>query len=326
MFTFTCGRGYGGCWNHPDDGSFTFHARGESFIIDLGANFKESSEHNVVLINGKGMDYSGGPTMKEGKILEQRILENGNLYVSGSNITSYQKQNLLASTRQIVYGGGDVPFVLVFDYVRNNVSSNTFNINFFTKNGISAIVRNDSYAILTTESGQDCYVIPYSPDDVTVKSSTVGTSACITTETTGRFLRQATLFIMADVDGEMPDVYFSDKGKETTVTISRTVNGQEETETYVFSLESLTDFTTTEELDTEEESSSTTENTEIVTETVPEVESSEETITDTENNSGNSGNAGSSDSGCASAIGTAAAIPVAAGATALILFKKKKRK
>ena len=60
MFTFTCGRGYGGCWNHPDDNSFTFHARGESFIIDLGANFKDSKEHNIVLVNGKGMDYTGG--------------------------------------------------------------------------------------------------------------------------------------------------------------------------------------------------------------------------------------------------------------------------
>lgn len=296
MLTFTCGRGYSGCWNHPDDNSFTFHARGESFIVDLGANFKESNEHNVVIINGKGMDYSGGPTMKAGEILEQRILENGNLYVSGTNISSYQKQNLLSSTRQIVYGGGDVPFVLVFDYVRNNVSSNTFNINFFTGKDISALIRNDSYAILTSESGQDCYVIPYSPDEVTVKSGTVGTASCITTETTGRFLRQATLFIMADVDGEMPDVYFSDKGKETTVTISRTVNGQEETETYTFSLESLVDFTTTEELNTEEESS-TTEEIETVTETVPETESSEKIPTDTENNSGNNDNAGSSNGG-----------------------------
>lgn len=319
MFTFTCGRGYGGCWNHPDDNSFTFHARGESYIVDLGANYKESKEHNVVLINGKGMDYSGGPTAKVGEILESKVLPNGNIYVAGSNVSSYKKQELAASVRQIVYGGGDVPFLLVFDHVRNSSSSNTFNINFFTHKDVSTIVSGD-YAVITGNSGEVCYVMPYSPDGVTMESAAVGSSPCLTTETTGRYLRQVTIFIMAESDGEMPDVTFSTKGKTTTVTITRTVNGQKETETYSFGLEELTQFTTTEEIEIEEESSDIiTEDTDEITEPKTDPDGSEsETEKDTDN--------GNNDGGCFSAIGTVAIIPATALGASLLFFRRRKKK
>ena len=321
MFTFTCGRGYSGCWNHPDDNTFTFHARGESYIVDLGANFKDSKEHNVVIVNGKGMNYSGGSTMIEGDILENKLLPNGNLYVSGSNAKSYWNPKLTQSIRQIVYGGGDVPFLLVMDFARGDVTDNTFNINFFTDKNVSAIVSGD-YAVLTGNSGEVCYVIPYSPEGVTMESSAVGSAPCLTTETTGRFMRQATLFIMAESDGEMPEVSFSSKGKNTTITITRTVNGQKETETYVFSLEELVEFTTTEKIEIEEVTTDTTEetyDTEVNTESREEATNPESETKDTgkENTSG----------GCFSAIGATAIIPAAAtGAAIFTLTKKRKRK
>ncbi len=257
MLTFTCGRGYPGCWNHPDDNSFTFHARGESFIVDLGANYKESSEHNVVLIDGKGMDYSGGPTMKEGKLEESTVLDNGNLYLRGDNVTSYKNQGLKASTRQIVYGGGDVPFVLVYDYMRKDNAEHTYNINFFTPSTATIIASPDGdYAkIIGNNTGETCYVIPYSPDETTVSFSAVGSAPCLKTETVATYLRQATLFIMAEEDEEMPLVEWSSEGKTMTVSITRTVSGQKETETYTLGLEELISFTTTEKLYTETETS-----------------------------------------------------------------------
>lgn len=268
MLTFTCGRGYPGCWNHPDDNSFTFHARGESFIVDLGANYKESNEHNVVLIDGNGMDYSGGPTMKEGVLEENTVLDNGNLYLRGNNLSSYKKQSLKASIRQIVYGGGDIPFVLVYDYMRKDNTEHTYNVNFFTPSSSTVLASPDGdfAKIIGNGTGETCYVIPYSPDGTTVSFSAVGAAPCLKTETVSTYLRQATLFIMAEEDEEMPTVEWSGEGKNMTVSITRTVNGQKETETYTLGLENLISFTTTEKLDTETES------------TAPEVETTEEKI------------------------------------------------
>lgn len=291
MLTFTCGRGYQGCWNHPDDNSFTFHARGESFIIDLGANYKESSEHNVVLIDGKGMDYSGGPTMREGTLEEYTVLKNGNLYLRGSNLSSYKKQDLKASTRQLIYGGGDVPFVLVYDFMRKDNTEHTYNINFFTPTSSTILASPDGdYAkIIGNLTGETCFVIPYSTDGTTISFSAVGSAPCLRTETTSTYLSQATLFIMADED-EMPEVEWSSEGKTITVSITRTINGQLETETYTLGLEELISFSTTEKIDVEttapevettekENTPETTEKEELAESTEVEVVTTEEETT-----------------------------------------------
>ncbi len=274
MLTFTCGRGYQGCWNHPDDNSFTFHARGESFIIDLGANFKTSAEHNVVLMDGVGMDFEAGPTMREGTIEENRVLENGNLYLRGSNLSSYKKQGVKESLRQIIYGGGDVPFVLVFDFMRKDTEDHTFNINFFTPSSstIMASPDGDYATIIGSNTGETCFVIPYSPEGTTLSFSAVGSAPCLTSETTAKYLRQATLFIMADEE-EMPEVEWSSESKTITVSITRTINGQLETETYTLGLEELVSFSTTEKLENETTASEveTTEKEPIIETTEKEV-------------------------------------------------------
>ena len=337
MLTFTCGRGQSGCWNHPDDNSFTFHARGASYIVDLGANAKYSSQHNVVLIDGVGMDYDGGSTMRVGEILENRLLENGNLYLSGSNTTSYNKQKLGASLRQIVYGDGEVPFVLVYDHVRKDSNTHDFSVNFFTGGGVTAKVEEDGYATLTSAAGEICYVIPYSTDGVTIEATTVHSSPCLTTTTTARFMRQFTLFIMAESDGSMPEVTFETEGKNTTVTITRTVNGQLETETYQFAMEELLSFSTTEELPvedipTEETSEEKVEETTEEKVTEPVINTEKESVAttapeidydETESKTEASDPTGA---GCGSAIGISAIPATAIGAAFMLGRKKKKHK
>ena len=278
MFTFTCGRGYQGCWNHPDDSTFTFHARGESYIIDLGANFKSSAEHNVVLIDGKGMDYEGGPIMREGVIEENKTLINGALYLRGNNISSYKNQKLKSSIRQVVYSGGDVPFVLVYDFVRKDGADHTFNVNFFTSPTATVLAAPDGdYAMMIGTSGEVCYAIPYSPEGATISFSTVNSSPCLTTSLTASYMRQATLFIMAEPDGEMPEIEWSTEGKNMIVTITRTVNGQKETETYTLGLESLVDFTTTQEIEIPVETTETEEIVVVETTEAPEIIEPQET-------------------------------------------------
>ena len=135
--------------------------------------------------------------MREGILEENKILKNGNLYLRGNNLSSYKKQEIKESVRQIVYGGGDVPFVLVFDFMRKDTEEHTFNINFFTPSSSTIIASPDGdYAtIIGSNTGETCFVIPYSPEGTTLSFSAVGSAPCLTSETTAKYLRQATLFI-----------------------------------------------------------------------------------------------------------------------------------
>ena len=106
---------------NPDDNTFTFFAKGESFVVDLGEGKLNSSDHNVVLMDGKGMDFSGGGSTAVGVLEEEAILKNGALYLRGNNLSSYIKNGTLsASLRQFIYSGGDTPYVLIFDYAKKN--------------------------------------------------------------------------------------------------------------------------------------------------------------------------------------------------------------
>ena len=337
MMTFTCGYGQSGCWNHPDDSTFTFFAKGESFIVDLGAGRNTSAEHNVVLIDGSGMDYVGGPTMVKGDLRENYLLENGNLYLCGSNLTSYKRLSLKASTRQLVFGGGETPFVLVFDYMRKDGSSHTYTTNFYTQ-ATSTVTVDESGKFATIKgasNGALCYVIPYSAEGVTLTAN-VGTAKAITTENTASLHRQATLFITANPDGSMPQAEFSTDARNTTVTISRTLQGEVTTETYVFSLEEL--ISPAEAVETSETESVAVTETESETET--ETQSATEPITKSEptkteeiteattleeSNATETQSTPAEKTGCGASIGAAILPATAIGAAAIIIKKKKKQ-
>ena len=356
MVTFTCGVGFAGCWNHPDDNTFTFAAKGDRFIIDLGANKKLSSDHNTVMIDGVGMNYEGGSTMIIGKMNECKLLKNGNLYVSGDNKDSYWKTQLKNSSRQLVFGGGEAPFVLIYDVMRRDANQHEYSINFYTapSNKIE-VLEDGAYARITgTDKDNICYVIPMSTQQVTVEASSGANM--ITTKTTATMLSQATLFIFEEPDGKFPDVSYNFSGKVCTVKITRTLNGELVTETYTFNMDEMTNFTTTEDLpeDTEPETSApetsapeeTTlpEETTSPSENTTASENSDASETDakesaeatqpveTQGESKESAGAESSDTepqvnnnGCgAFAGGTTAAVTAAAAAT--VLQKKKKRK
>lgn len=334
MITFTSGYGQSGCWNHPDDNSFTFYAEGESFIVDLGANRKTSAEHNVVSIDGVGMDFEGGPTMKEGVIEDNRILDSGNLYLRGNNITSYGKQKLKSSIRQLVYGDGEVPFVLIYDYVRKDYAKHTYTINFYTKSDNKIAIDTDgNYATIEgCNTGKVCYVIPYSPDGVALAN--IGNA--LSTEVNSAMLRQITLFIVEEPDGSMPAAEFAVDGKDIIVNITRTHGGERITETYVFGVDELVSFGTTEILEEETTVPSETESTE--TETVTESEALTDNNTESEvltdinteseyaetKDTQTTGSADQNSNGCGSII-NAAIIPAAAVSTVTFLTKKKKK-
>ncbi|MBQ8407907.1 MAG: hypothetical protein IJY39_03495 [Clostridia bacterium] len=325
MVTFTCGYGYAGCWNHPDDNTFTFYAKGESFVVDLGAGKLQSSDHNVILVDGTGMYYTGGATMAVGVMEENAILENGALYLRGNNVSSYLKNSALTtSIRHFVYGGGETPFVLIFDYAKKASSKHTFSTNFYTYANNKVTVSEDgSYAIIEGKNtGALCYVIPFTPEGVTIDTKTTNGARGLCTSSTSTLHRQATVFITANPDGSMPKVEFSTEGKNTFVSITRTVNGESVTETYNFDMKELI----SPEIQTTEAT------TEVPTEVIESIESESVTVEQTEASDVEQTEAEPTESetdekqaGCGSSVGAATAIPAVAATAAVLICKKKKK-
>lgn len=327
MVTFTCGYGYSGCWNHPDDNSFTFYAKGESFIIDLGAGKLQSSDHNVVLMDGKGMDYVGGATMAVGVMEENAILENGALYLRGNNVSSYIKNSTLTtSIRHLVYSGGETPYVVVFDYAKKN-GTHTYSTNFYTRVGNRITIAEDgSYATIQGKSNKEfCYMYAYTPEGVTLSTKTTNGSAGIATSSTSTLHGQATVFITANSDGSVPEVEITSEGKLTKVSITRIENGESVTDTYEFDFKDLRspEIVTTEaptEEPTETIAPTETETQENVETSATEISSE---ATESEQVESDEETKAKSD-GCGSFIGTAVLPITVAGAIAVISKKKKK--
>lgn len=234
MATFTCGYGYAGCWNHPDDNSFTFYAKGESFVIDLGAGRKTSQEHNVISVDGVGMDFIAGATMVIGTTEQNSILEGGELYLRGNNTTSYKKlTGLDDSVRHIVYCGGKTPFVLACDFAQKD-GTHTYTANFYTKAKNTVSLSDDGKLGIITggNTGAACCVIPYSPNGVTL--SRTPTDVGIATSSTGAMHMQATLFIATE-PSSLPKINFSSDGDciKVDIELDGTVRS------YLFSIDGL---------------------------------------------------------------------------------------
>ena len=210
MMTFTSGYGYSGCWNHPDNNTFTFFANGESFVIDLGANYKKSSEHNVVQVDGTGMRYEGGSSMVEGEILANKLLQNGALYLKGDNSDSYNDSVLKVSTRQLIYKGGVAPYVIAFDHVESTSSTHKYTTSFYTDTASKIELVNSNVAKITGgNTGAVAYAFVYSPEGTSLSVAKTSATQAIVTENNAVTHNQITLYITANPDGSMPQVNFS---------------------------------------------------------------------------------------------------------------------
>ena len=213
MATFNCGYGYAGCWNHPDDNTFTFYANGESFVIDLGANKKTSAEHNVLLVDGEGFDYIAGATMVIGKTEQNSILEGGELYIRGNNTASYANiAKLDTSIRHFVYCGGDTPFVIACDFAKK-AGEHDYSVNFYTRADNTVEITEGGATITGAKQGKTCRVLAYSPNGVNLATTTTFNGVTTTSKATDTYM-QATVFIAAD-----ENVDFSSTCDSITVTV-----------------------------------------------------------------------------------------------------------
>ena len=234
MATFNCGFGYAGCWNHPDDNTFTFYAKGEAFVIDLGAGRKSSKEHNVISVDGVGMDFEGGATMVIGSIEQNSILEGGETYLRGNNTTSYrQLAGLEKSVRHLIYCGGNTPFVIACDFAKKD-GKHTYDTNFYTKAKNTVSLSEDGKLGIITggNNGSLCCVIPYSPNGITIAPT--DTNVGFTTSTEGEMHRQATVFIAASPE-KLPKIDFS--ADTDRIKVEVTLDG--EIRSYTFTINGL---------------------------------------------------------------------------------------
>ena len=237
LMTFTSGYGYQGCWNHPDNNTFTFFAKGESFVIDLGANFKKSSEHNVVIADGVGMRYEGGPAMVEGHILANKLLGNGALYVKGDNADAYNDSVLTESTRQIIYNGGDTPYIIAFDCAKRDSASHKYTTSFFTDTASTVEIISPGIAKITGGTGGAvAYAFVYSAEGASLSVATTSTTKAIVSENNAVAHSQVMLYITANPDGSMPGVDFSTNSKgNISVTVKHKSGGTLYTDSYTLS-------------------------------------------------------------------------------------------
>jgi hypothetical protein len=234
LATFTCGYGYAGCWNHPDDNSFTFYAKGESFVIDLGAGRKSSKEHNVISVDGVGMDFEGGATMVIGIMEQNSILEGGELYLRGNNTSSYTNlAGLEKSIRHLIYCGGKTPFVIACDLAIKD-GEHTYETNFYTKAKNTAELSEDGKIGIITggNGGATCCMIPYSPNGITLANT--ASNVGFTTSSTGNMHKQATVF-MAESKENLPDIHFS--SDENGIKVEFTLDGI--AKSYEFTIDGL---------------------------------------------------------------------------------------
>lgn len=234
MATFNCGFGYAGCWNHPDDNTFTFYAKGEAFVIDLGAGRKSSKEHNVISVDGIGMDFEGGATMVIGSIEQNSILEGGETYLRGDNTTSYrQLAGLEKSVRHLIYCGGNTPFVIACDFAKK-AGKHTYDTNFYTKIVNTASISDDGKLgiIHGGNQGATCCMIPYSPNGINL--TLTNTNVGFTTSTEGEMHRQATVFVAASPEN-LPKIDFS--ADTDRIKVEVTLDG--EIRSYTFTINGL---------------------------------------------------------------------------------------
>jgi len=124
LMTFTCGFGWNGCWNHGDVGSFTFYAKGESFVIDPGPNLPQTICHTAITVENNGQDWIQNGSAPSGSIVAYRN-DDLSTYIKGNATSAYQQLvNAKNAIRQILYVRDTHPYLIVTDNFELNQTGN----------------------------------------------------------------------------------------------------------------------------------------------------------------------------------------------------------
>ena len=211
MFTFNSATGNQSTWNHPDTNTFGFWAKGEAFIIDLGVGYKASAEHNVVLVDGKGLNAEGGSVLNEGIL--KAVKDYGNaIYALGDASPSYGK-NAKAdkADRHIFYGRGKEPYIFTYDDFIGDGQRHEFSVNYYTGFYNTVEFLEDEGAgqlalIHGKNMGNDCFVICFREDPLTLSCENTDMYGKLNVSMTGNAMNMGALFLAPDKNGSYPAV------------------------------------------------------------------------------------------------------------------------
>lgn len=115
LATLTSGFGWPGCWNHGDVGSFTFYAKGESFVKDPGAHLQPTIHHSAITVNNEGQDWFAPGSAPTGEIID--YWQQGDAtYAKADTKSAYTEiLNAQKAIRQFLYVSGNQPYVIITD-------------------------------------------------------------------------------------------------------------------------------------------------------------------------------------------------------------------
>ena len=256
--------GHPSIWHHMDCGSVTFHALGQSFIVDLGVGSKEANQHNGLLINGKG---TGDAT--KAKLLSAEEIADGVYLASVDLAPAYTTIRPKSCVRTLLFADGETPYIFVFDQAGSGGRAMTGTSNWYAAE--DAVVKETDKGTYIKGSGKSaCYVYAFAPGDAAETAYVDKLHAIRVTQADAAEIAAGILFATTEDAAKAPEVtcaYGEDGSMEITV-IRRGTDGAEYTDSITASAAGVHFVTEKEEPEViPETSADTTAVTEAQTET-----------------------------------------------------------
>lgn len=133
LVTLIAGEGVHGCWNHADNNSFTFAARGEMFAIDRGSFARvngrklpkrEPWDHNLVLVDGMGYKFVKGSQSVPGELV--RVNDLGGAALATGDVKSAFAEPFQKAARSVLLVRGQQPVLIVVDDIQKDAAEHEF--------------------------------------------------------------------------------------------------------------------------------------------------------------------------------------------------------
>jgi hypothetical protein len=133
LVTLIAGEGVHGCWNHADNNSFTFAARGETFAIDRGSfsrvngrkvSKREPWDHNLVLVDGMGYKFVKGSQSVPGELV--RVNDLGGAALATGDVKNAFAEPFHKAERSVFLVRGPQPVLIVVDDIQKDAAEHEF--------------------------------------------------------------------------------------------------------------------------------------------------------------------------------------------------------
>ena len=228
LVTFTCGTGWSGCWNHSDEGSFTFDAKSERFVVDAAAGYTTSKEHNTITVDGYGQNNDGWAAATIGEITTYRE-SNDFMYVYGDATDAYDSSSKADATkakRQLMYVRAPQPYIVIADdFAVDDFSSHNYSLLLHTAPNNSISINGDIVTITGGNVGSHCYVESIWPTGVSITETSLSGSITniykeLKININARYPEFITLLVAAGSSETMPAITRSGDWNEMIINLT----------------------------------------------------------------------------------------------------------